>query len=108
MYNMTIQVTTDHNITGGERLSEHIKDLLNTSLQRFSEHISKVIVHLSDENGAKKGPDDLRCVIEAHYTGIQPVAAVSHATTSEQAVKGAIDKLKSSLDTIVSKLKSHH
>lgn len=102
---MTIQVTTDNNISNNERLREHVQGLIEASLKRFSEHITHIIVHLSDENAQKKGPDDLRCVIEAHHSGIQPVAVVNHAGNTEQAIKGAIDKIKGSLDSIIGKMR---
>lgn len=104
---MTIQVTTDRNIEGSERLSTHVKDVVSNALHRFSEQLTNVVVHLSDENAGKKGPDDKRCTIEAHYKGIQPVAAVNHANTTEDAVKGATQKIKSSLDSITERLRNH-
>ncbi len=101
---MTIQVTTDNHITGSERLKEHVQQLVNTSLQRFNEQITNVIVHVTDEN-AHKGQADLRCAIEAHYKGLQPIAAVNHGATTDNAIKGAVDKIKSSLDGITGRLR---
>ena len=104
---MTIQVTTDHNIEGSERLSTHVKDVVTTNLHRFSEQLTSIVVHLSDENASKKGPDDKRCTIEAHYKGLQPVAAVNHANTTDDALKGAVTKVKSLLESITERLRNH-
>ena len=58
-------------------------------------------VHLSDENGNKESENDKRCMIEARLKGRQPIAVTDVADTYDHAVNGAIDKLKTSLDTIL-------
>lgn len=104
---MTIQVNTDHNIAGSERLNEHVKDVVTDSFGRHSEHITTVIVHFSDENGNKSGTDDKKCVLEARMEHHQPVVATSHAGSTEQALELAIDKVKHSLETIIGKMRHH-
>lgn len=104
---MIIQVNTDHNIAGSERLNEHVKEVITEAFGRHSEHITRVEVHLSDENGNKSGVDDKKCVLEARMEGHQPVVATSHAGTTEQAVNLAIEKVKHSLDTIIGKMRHH-
>ena len=90
---MQIQVNTDHNIEGHEALADQIRDVVESALNRVSDHITRVEVHLSDENGDKGGPNDKRCMMEARLEGRQPVAVTQHAATLEQAVDGAADKL---------------
>ncbi len=51
---MQIQISTDHNIDGNEALAAHVKSETEHSLSRFSEQITRVEVHLSDENSDKK------------------------------------------------------
>ena len=104
---MTIQVSTDHNIEGSERLNAHVKDVVTASLGRHTEHITRVDVHFSDENGNKAGTDDKKCVLEAHMECQQPVVATSHAGTTEQALELAIEKVKHSLETIIGKMRQH-
>jgi hypothetical protein len=38
---------------------------------------------------------------------MKPIAVTNHGDTHEQAVKGAVDKLKTSLDTILGRLRNH-
>ncbi len=64
-------------------------------------------VHLSDENGPKEGKNDKRCMIEARLEGLKPIAVTNNANTHEQAVEGAIEKLKTSLDKILGRLRNH-
>jgi ribosome-associated translation inhibitor RaiA len=104
---MTIQINTDKNLSVHEAFESQLDGLLSEELSRFSEHITRLEVHLSDENGNKQGINDKRCMIEARIEGRQPIAATDRANDYELAVSGAIEKLKASLDTIVGRLRNH-
>ena len=104
---MTIQINTDKNLSVHEALKAHLDSLLSEELSRFSEHITRLEVHLSDENGNKDGQSDKSCMIEARIEGRQPIAVTDKANDYELAVSGAIEKLKASLDTIVGKLRNN-
>ncbi len=104
---MKIQFNTDKNVTGSEELKTLITALISEDLSRYSDQITRLEVHLSDEDGNKHGQNDKRCMIEARLEGMQPIAVTNHADTSEQAVTGAVDKLKSSLNTIRGRLRNH-
>ena len=91
---MQIQINTGHNIDGNEALSAYVRSEIEEPLNRFNEQITRVEVHLSDENSDKKGgKDTLKCVVEARLQGRQPVAVTHQATTLNQAVSGAATKL---------------
>ena len=104
---MKIQFNTDKNVTGSEELKTSMKALISEDLSRYSDQITRLEVHLSDEDGDKHGQNDKRCIIEARLEGIQPIAVTNHANTHEQAVTGAVDKLRSSLNTIRGRLRNH-
>ena len=104
---MTIQFNTDSNIAGGEKLRVPLIALISEELSRFSHQITRVEVHLSDENGPKEGQNDKRCLIEARLEGLKPIAVTNNANTHEQAIEGAVEKLKTSLDTILGRLRNH-
>ena len=104
---MTIQFNTDHNIDGKEEMTAPLIALIKAELERFSHQITRVEVHLTDENGNKEGQNDKRCVLEARLEGMKPIAVTNHANTNEQAVEGAIEKLKTSLETILGRLSNH-
>lgn len=101
---MKIQVNTDKNIAGGERLTSFLTTLITDDLSRFSDRITRVEVHLSDVNGRKEGEDDKRCLIEARLEGLQPMVVTDHASKHELAVSGALDKLVAKLDSKLGKL----
>ncbi len=94
---MQIHVNTDSNIKGREGLATHITDEVSHILGRYSGHLTRVEVHLSDENADKSGPQDKRCVMEARPAGHQPVAVTNHGATLEEAYVGAAHKLQNLL-----------
>lgn len=104
---MTIQINSDNNITGTEGLSSFVENTVSETLKRFDEQITRVEVHLNDENSHKSGINDKRCMLEARLEGMQPVAVTAHGNTIQEALKGALDKLKSSLDTTIGRLRNH-
>lgn len=104
---MTIQLNSDNNLTLHEAFRSQLHTLLSEELSRFSEQITRLEVHLSDENGHKDGLNDKKCILEARLEGMKPIAVTNIANNHEQAVEGAIDKLKTSLNTIFGRLSNH-
>lgn len=104
---MTVQFNTANNIKGSEAMNERLSAVITEKLARFSDQITRIEAHLSDNNGQKEGQNDKQCTIEARLEGLQPIAATNTADTYDEAVNGAITKIKSSLDTAIGKLKNH-
>lgn len=96
---MQVLVNSDHTIVGGASMVGRIRNDIEVALQRVSDHITRVEVHLSDENGAKGGADDKRCMLEARLEGRQPIAVTSHAATIDIAVHDAAMKLMRVIDS---------
>ncbi len=101
---MQIQINTDHNIEGHEGLAAHVTKVVEHSLDRMRDHITRVEVHLSDESGTKSSEDDKRCVMEARLEGRQPVAVTHQAATVDQAVEGAVHKLLRLIESTLGRL----
>ncbi len=102
---MLIQLNTDGNILGNEALAQQVEIVLTNALARFTQHITRLEVHLSDVNSeAKQGAEDMRCLLEARLAGRQPTAVSHQAATLEQALNGAADKLKNSLESTLGRL----
>ncbi len=102
---MQIQINTDRNIEGDAELVQQIKAVISDSLDRFSKQVTRVEVHLSDQNSDKKcGNEDIRCLLEARLAGLQPISVSDSAATSERAVDGAVAKLTRSLDSTLGRL----
>jgi ribosome-associated translation inhibitor RaiA len=99
-------------MTARKRMSEWKRFLLQfaqplmyiLALSRFSDRITRVEVHLSDQNSDKSGQDDKRCMMEARIEGRQPTAVTHQAATLDDAVDGAADKLKRSIESTLERL----
>jgi ribosome-associated translation inhibitor RaiA len=101
---MQIQINTDHNIEGHEALVAQVSGVVENALSRISDHITRVEVHLSDENSDKGGKNEKRCVMEARLERRQPVAVTHQAETLDQAVDGAADKLARLIESTLGRL----
>lgn len=101
---MQIQVNTDANIEGGEALADRVRIVVRGALERFTHQITRVEVHLSDENAAKGGPADKRCTMEARLEGRRPTAVTHSAATVHDAVDGAADRLARLIQSTVGRL----
>lgn len=104
---MQIQINTDENIKGGEGLTASISAQIQDRLDRFSQQITRIELHLSDNNSDKSGDFDKRCLIEVRLNGRQPEVVSDQASTLESAYTGAINKLQRSLESNLGK-HSHH
>lgn len=100
---MNIQINADKTIEWNERHNDHFTDLIKEELDRFSNHITRVEVHLSDENGSKEGINDIRCLLEARIEGRQPIAVSNQSDSIERSIDGALEKINSSLKTLIEK-----
>ena len=104
---MKIQVNSDHTIKNHEEMAREAEAEVENALGQLSKHITRVEVHLSDENGDKGGEHDKRCMMEARLEGHQPIAVTHEAQTIGQAIVGAAGKLKGSVDHLLGRLHSH-
>lgn len=102
---MQIQVNTDSNIEGSVPFVQKVDSVVRDALGRFSALITRVEVHLGDENSDKKfGTEDKRCLLEVRLAGRQPISVKDRAATLEQAVDGAIAKMTRSLESTLGRL----
>jgi ribosome-associated translation inhibitor RaiA len=102
---MQIQISTTNDVKGSESFDDYAKRAVESGLSHFSDRITRVEVHLADENGHKHGPDDKRCSMEARAEGRKPTGVTHHAPTFEQAVDGAAHKLKHALESTFKRLR---
>ncbi len=103
---MQIQVHSDNHIDGSARLVEWVSASVASKLERFDDELTRIVVHLHDDNGQKAGAQDKRCQIEARPKGLQPLSVTHKAESLEQAIEGAVEKLHHALDHQFGKLRS--
>jgi hypothetical protein len=104
---MQIFVSTDSNIEGHERFALWVESEVARTLSQFESAISRVDAHLKDESANAKGGDHIMCSLEARAAGLQPVAVSHLAASANEAVTGAVGKLKRALDTALGRLREH-
>lgn len=104
---MTIQINTDKTLTVEKRSSDFFISQITEALQRFESHITRIEVHLKDENGKKDGFNNISCLLEARLKGKQPIAITNQANTLDMAVTGAIVKIKTTIESILGKIQKH-
>jgi hypothetical protein len=103
---MLIRISTDRTVPGGEELIRHFEAELAAKLSRFSDHITRLEVHFSEEAAAAEGLDR-RCVLEARPAGRRPVVVSHHAGSVGEACRGAALKLESVLESVYGRA-GHH
>jgi ribosome-associated translation inhibitor RaiA len=103
---MQIQVNSDNHIESSIRLEEWVRTTVESTLERYEEDLTRIEVHIGDENGDKPGPHDIRCQMEARPKGHQPISVTHKADTLDQAVDGAAVKLDHALEHLFGKLRS--
>jgi len=105
---MKVQINTDKTLSGNNRMQEYFTSQIKTSLKKYENHITRIEVHLKDENGLKRGFNDKSCTLEARLKGLQPIAITSQADTMELAMEAAINKIGSAIKTIRTRIEKRH
>ncbi|HSX69385.1 HPF/RaiA family ribosome-associated protein [Pseudomonas subflava] len=102
---MQVQVHTNQ-IEGSARLQEWVSAEVMDRLDHFDEMLTRVVVHISDENAHKSGSDDKRCQIEARLKGHQPLSVTHKADAMGLAVDGAAEKMRHALENLTGRLEA--
>jgi ribosomal subunit interface protein len=102
---MQIQINSDKNIDITSDLKQDYKSKIEKKLMRFENMISRIEVHLSDENSEKSGLDDKKCLIEARMLNRQPIIVTETSDVIEKSFASALNKLRRKLDSIVGKMR---
>lgn len=92
---MKIQVNTDGIVEGNEARIASVSSSINRSLDRFKDQITRIEVHLSADKPS--GLAEQQCALEVRIENRQPITVTHRAPSSDLAVKGAIEKMKSAL-----------
>jgi len=101
---MQINVNTDNTINKHQGLDEHVDSVVRSSIGRFGDHVTRVDVHLSNENKEKKADGGNSCMLEARLAGVAPIVVHEHANDLHQAINNAGGKLARALDSAIGRL----
>ena len=99
---MKVQVNSDNHVVVDKDAIHDIVTQLESDLERFASEITRVELHLSDENSRERGgADDIRCMIEARLAGRQPVSVEARSSSESQAVNDASQAMMRRLASIL-------
>ena len=101
---MKILINTDHNLQTDASVVRHVEDTVENHLGRYADQVTRIEVHLRDENAAKGGAHDKHCTMEARLEGRPPLAASDDSETLAVAINGAAKKLQRALGNSLGKL----
>ncbi len=96
---MEITVHTDHNIRGTDELTGRVEREVASALSRFSDRLTRVDVHLSDQSAGRATAGDIRCLVEARPERRPAVTVTDDADSVDAAVTGALHRLDHLLTT---------
>ncbi|MEM1213343.1 MAG: HPF/RaiA family ribosome-associated protein [Planctomycetota bacterium] len=88
---MKIQVNFG-DIDTSHALTEHVEDRVLNAFRHVEERVTRIEVHLRDDNAHKHGADDRRCTIEARIAGQQPLAVEATGEDLYAVIAQAADK----------------
>lgn len=103
---MHVQVNSDNHIQNDETLAERVEAALSKVKEKYDGRLTRIEVHLGDENSTKGGESDKRCLMEARLSGHKPVSISHFAATVEDSFTGAAAKLERRIDTVLGKEKA--
>ena len=104
---MQIQFNADRHIEGSEARDQWARGVVESSLAHLAQHVTRVEVHVSDENAGKGGAPDKRCLMEARLNGRPPIAVTNRAESLDAAVNGAAHKLVRALEHELGRADKH-
>lgn len=104
---MQFQFNSDSSVMGTENVAERIETAVRQKIARFEDRLTRLEVHVSDENARKGGNDDKTCMIEARPRGGRPIGVTEHAADVDAAARKAANTLAQRLERVLGKGDKH-
>jgi ribosome-associated translation inhibitor RaiA len=110
---MQVRVDVDDHIDSNEELANRIEGVVEGSLQRYSDRVVLVRVHLSRLVHApgrvhqRTGERDMCCRMEAQADLVKPIVVSHEGLTLTEAIHAAAAKLERAVHEALKKLKTH-
>lgn len=95
---MQFQFNSDSSVMGTQNVADRIEAAVRQKLARFEDRLTRLEVHVSDENAAKGGADDKACMIEARPRGGKPIGVTEHASKVDDAARKAANTMAQRLE----------
>ena len=104
---MQVQFNSDSSVMGTENVASRIEAKVREKLARFEDRLTRLEIHVHDENAHKHGHDDKACTIEARPRGGRPIGVTEGASTVDDAARKAATTLAQRLTRLFGKEARH-
>ncbi|MEL7188335.1 MAG: HPF/RaiA family ribosome-associated protein [Pseudomonadota bacterium] len=104
---MQFQFNSDSSVMGTENVAERIEAMMRDKMARFEDRLTRLEVHVSDENAHKGGADDKTCMVEARPRGGRPIGVTEHAGDVDTAARRAANTMVQRLERVLGKGDKH-
>jgi ribosome-associated translation inhibitor RaiA len=110
---MQVRVDADDHIDSNEELANRVEGVVEGSLERYSDRVVLVRVHLSRLANApgrmqhRPGERDMCCRMEAQADLAQPIVVSHEGLTLTEAIHAAAAKLERAVHDALKKTKTH-
>ena len=104
---MQVQFNSDSSVMGTANVAERIEARVREKLARYEDRLTRVEIHVHDENAHKHGHDDKACTIEARPRGGKPIGVTEGASTVDDAARAAANTLAQRLNRHFGKAERH-
>ncbi len=75
-------------------IEQRITDKVDHALRHTGEHVTRVEVHVRDDNRGKGGPNDKRVTMEARIAGRQPLVVEDTGSDLYRVIDSSAEKLR--------------
>ena len=99
---MQIQINYG-DVQSSDGLENAVRDQLEKKLAHLSDSVTRVEVHLRDDNAGKSGPQDKRVMMEGRIASDNPLAVEAQSDDMYSAIADAAGKLQRAISTRVAK-----
>lgn len=103
---MQIQIRWS-DIEKSEALAQYVREQVEHAVRHHQDQLTRIDVHLHDENAEKSGANDKRCVIEARPTGADPLIVEGTGDDFYKTVNAVAKKLERAVRTFADKRRKH-
>jgi hypothetical protein len=94
---MDFQFNTSNDITGDDDIRARIETSVRGKLERLTDQLTRIELHLQDANGPRGGTDKV-ATLEARPRGSDPITVTATAPTVDAAAADAASKLLTAFD----------
>lgn len=95
---MLIQLNSNHHIKISSADAEEMEQAIRDRLGRFADWLTRVEVHLSNQDGSKSDETDARCSLEVRPEGRDPVITTADAPDQLASVNAALRSMMTVLE----------